>query len=115
METVDKLVLLYKLQHHVAYPSNEIVEVSEIVLWGNLDNTLCQAPEVSTNMYVHVCSIVCTKFITCTYTSVLIFDIYVFFQHAHIENVKTVTNLSNNKDALCVSCVSCLCWLPAAL
>jgi hypothetical protein len=29
---------------------------SEIVLWGNSDNTLCQAPVVSTNMYVHVCT-----------------------------------------------------------
>ena len=29
-------------------------KVREIVLWGNSDNTTCQAPEVSTNMYVHV-------------------------------------------------------------
>jgi hypothetical protein len=59
VETVGKLVLrssLYKLPH-VADPGNEIVEVSEIVLWGNLDNTLCQAPEVSTNMYIQVCTL----------------------------------------------------------
>ena len=29
-------------------------KVREIVLWGNSDNTSCQAPEVRTNMYVHV-------------------------------------------------------------
>ena len=29
-------------------------KVRENVLWGNSDNTTCQAPEVSTNMYVHV-------------------------------------------------------------
>jgi hypothetical protein len=31
-------------------------KVSEIVLWGNSDNTSCQAPEVSTNVYVHICT-----------------------------------------------------------
>ena len=29
-------------------------KVREIVLWGNSDNTSYQAPEVRTNMYVHV-------------------------------------------------------------
>ena len=29
-------------------------KVRDIVLWGNSDNTSCQAPEVLTNMYVHV-------------------------------------------------------------
>ena len=56
---------LYKLPH-VSDPSNEIVEVSEIVLWGNSDSTTCQTPEVSTNMYVHVCTwyiLKCTDFI----------------------------------------------------
>ncbi len=28
-----------------------------------------------------------------------------FFQHAHIENIKTVTNLSNNKDVF--TCILC--------
>ena len=29
--------------------------------------------------------------------------IYVYFQHAHIENIKTVANLTNNKDVfLCI-------------
>ncbi len=39
-------------------------KVRKIVLWGNSDNsdhhhhnTSCQAPEVSTNMYVHVCTL----------------------------------------------------------
>jgi hypothetical protein len=32
-------------------------KVCEIVLWGNSDNTSCQAPEVSTNVYVHVCTL----------------------------------------------------------
>ena len=31
-------------------------KVREIVLWGNSDNTSCQAPEVNTNVYVHVCT-----------------------------------------------------------
>ena len=31
-------------------------KVREIVLWGNSDNTSCQAPEVSIHMYVHVCT-----------------------------------------------------------
>ncbi len=31
-------------------------KVSEIVLWGNTNNTSCKAPEVITNVYVHMCS-----------------------------------------------------------
>ncbi len=31
-------------------------KVSDIVLWENSDNTSCQAPEVSKNVYVHVCT-----------------------------------------------------------
>jgi hypothetical protein len=31
-------------------------KVCKIVLWGNVVNTSCQAPEVSTNVYVHVCA-----------------------------------------------------------
>ena len=50
-------------------------KIREIVLWGNSDNTSCQAPEVSTNVYVHVCTLfihvhtvyihVCTAYIAC--------------------------------------------------
>ena len=57
-------------------------KVREIVLWGNSDNTSCQAPEVSTYVYVQVCTCfihffilfthvhamyihVCTLYITC--------------------------------------------------
>ena len=59
-------------------------KVREIVLWGNSDNTSCQAPEVNTNVYVHtmytdihVCimNIVCTDmFLQCTLHFVLNFN-----------------------------------------
>ena len=59
-------------------------KVREIVLWGNSDNTSCQAPEVNTNVYVHtmytdihvcVMNIVCTDmFLQCTLPFVLNFN-----------------------------------------
>ena len=59
-------------------------KVREIVLWGNSDNTSCQAPEVNTNVYVHtmytdihvcVMNIVCTyMFLQCTLPFVLNFN-----------------------------------------
>jgi hypothetical protein len=59
-------------------------KVREIVLWGNSDNTSCQAPEVNTNVYVHtmytdihvcVMNIVCTDmFLQCTLHFVLNFN-----------------------------------------
>ena len=46
----------------------------------------------------------CTyTFVWCTLLVVLIFSLNVCFQHAHIENIKTVANLSNNKDVfMCI-------------
>jgi hypothetical protein len=44
-------------------------KVREIVLWGNSDNTSCQAPEVNTNVYVHTMYTdihVCVMNIVCT-------------------------------------------------
>ncbi len=41
-------------------------KVCEIMLWGNKDNTLCQAPEVCTYVYILVCTYfiqVCTVYI----------------------------------------------------
>ena len=52
-------------------------KVREIVLWGNSDNTSCQAPEVSTNVYVHVC----TWYI----------HIYSFFIHVHTMYIHVFT------------------------
>ena len=46
-------------------------KVREIVLWGNTDNTSCQAPEVCPSKYVPVC--------TCTYRYVLVCTCIIFF------------------------------------
>ena len=71
-KSVDLLDLLRKnLQDKTGEKANWNFEkahsilhkVREIVLWGNSDNTTCQAPEVSTNMYLHVC----TLYILCIY------------------------------------------------
>jgi hypothetical protein len=57
------------------------------VLWGNSENTFCQAPEVRT-CYI----LVLTWYILGTYS------VHTFCQHAHRDNIKTVANLTNNKD-----------------
>ena len=46
----DKAKWNFEKAHSILY------KVCEIVLWGNSDNTSCQAPEVNTNVYVHVCT-----------------------------------------------------------
>ncbi len=39
-------------------------------------------------------------FHTHMYLSLLIFNLYTSLQHAHIENIKTLADLTNNKDVL---------------
>ncbi len=69
-------------------------------LWGNTDNTSCQAPEVCPLQYVLVCTSTYWYVLVCT--GMYLYHIY-FWQHAHIENIKTVDNLSNNKDvSMCI-------------
>jgi hypothetical protein len=77
-------------------------KVREIVLWGNSDNTSCQAPEVCTCTYLFMIGMY--RYIPSTYrTYSFILMVYLFFQHAHIENIKTVANLTNNKDVfMCI-------------
>ncbi len=71
-------------------------KVSEIVLWGNSDNTSCQAPEVCTwYILVHTWYILST-YLVCT-----------FCQHAHIENIRWQT-LPTTRMCSCASCVSML-------
>ena len=83
-------------------------KVCEIVLWGNSDNTSCQAPELRTNMYVHVWTMY-VHGMNHVHPRLYLFLIFMWvFQHAHIINIKTVANLSNNKDLF-------MCWIPAAL
>ncbi len=44
-----------------------------------------------------------TQFILSTYSFPLIINL--FYQHAHIENINTVADLSNNKDVfMCILC-----------
>ncbi len=50
-KTREKAKWNFEKEHSILH------KVREIVLWGNSDNTSCQAPEVSTNMYVHVCTL----------------------------------------------------------
>ncbi len=72
-------------------------KVHEIVL-GNSDNTSCQAPEVHT-----WCILVHTQYIlVCTST----YSVCTLCQHAHIENIKTVANLTTTRMCSCASCVS---------
>ncbi len=52
-------------------------KVSKIVLWGNSDNTSCQAPEVSTYVYVHVG----TCFI----------HVFILFTHVHVMYIHVCT------------------------
>ena len=75
-------------------------KVSDIVLWGNSDNTSCQAPEVCTwYILVHTS----THLVHTQYT--LNSSDNEFCQHAHIKNIKTVANLTNNKDVfMCILC-----------
>jgi hypothetical protein len=47
------------------------------VLWGNSDNTSCQAPEVSTYVYVQVC----TCFI----------HVFILFTHVHAMYIHVCT------------------------
>ncbi len=78
--------------------------VSDIVLWGNSDNTSCQAPEVHTwYILVHTSTyLVHTQYILNSSDNE-------FCQHAHIENFKTVANLTNNKDVfMCILCFHAL-------
>jgi hypothetical protein len=85
------------LKRHTAFST----KVCKIVLWGNSDNTSCQAPEVCTPMlrwaiYVLVCTIfmsLCTVYIkvsyqyvlciymfhTSMYLSLLIFNLHAYF------------------------------------
>ena len=75
-KTGEKAKWIFEKAHSILH------KVSEIVLWGNSDNTSCQAPEVSTYVYVQVCTCfihvfilftnvhamyihVCTLYITC--------------------------------------------------
>jgi hypothetical protein len=68
-KTGEKAKWNFEKSHSILY------KVCEIVLWGNSDNTSCQAPEVSTNVHVHVCTSfihvhtmyihVCTTYIAC--------------------------------------------------
>ena len=81
-------------------------KVCEIVMWGNSDNTSCQAPEVQTwyilvhTWYILMFSyylwyiLVQNRYILSTYS------LRMFCQHAHIENIKTVVNLTNNKGCI---------------
>ncbi len=75
-------------------------KVHEIVLWGNSDNTSCQLPEVCTSTYKYV-PVYTTS--SSMYQYVLILDDDWPLQHAHIDKIKSVANLSNNKDVfICI-------------
>jgi hypothetical protein len=72
-------------------------KVREILLWGNSDNTSCQSPEVCTSTYQYI------PVYTSMYWYVLIQNCDLPLQHAHIDNIKSVANLSNNKDVfMCI-------------
>ena len=78
---------------------NILHKVREIVLWGNSDNTSCQSPEVSTSTYQYV------PVYTSMYWYELILDCDRPLHHAHIDNIKSVANLSNNEDVfMCSLC-----------
>jgi hypothetical protein len=51
-------------------------KVREIVLWGNSDNTSCQAPEVSTMQYVLVHTSMYLYIPNCTYIKLVRTSIY---------------------------------------
>ena len=51
-------------------------KVREIVLWGNSDNTSCQAPEVSTMQYVLVHTSMYLYIPNCTYIKLVHTSIY---------------------------------------
>jgi hypothetical protein len=51
-------------------------KVREIVLWGNLDNTSCQAPEVSTLQYVTVRTSTYLYVLVCTRIKLVRTSIY---------------------------------------
>ncbi len=48
MEGMEKAGWNFEKAHSILH------KVREIVLWGNSDNTSCQAPKVSTLQYIHV-------------------------------------------------------------
>jgi hypothetical protein len=73
----------------------------EIILWGNLDNTSCRGPKVyhyipmftwyirKYTLYIRMCT---------WYTLVPTESVYHFCQHAHIDKIKQVANLTNIKN-----------------
>lgn len=84
-------------------------KVREIILWGNSDNCSCQSPEVCIcTWYIPLYAMYIIVYISIYYVHIGIYlDILsepcFFVQHAHIENIKTVANLSNNKDVfMCI-------------
>ena len=60
-------------------------KVREIVLWGNSDNTSCQAPEVRTSyILVHTQYIlICTHLLVVHTSTYFVHTWYILYQHAH--------------------------------
>jgi hypothetical protein len=91
-------------------------KVSEIVLWGNSDNTSCQAPEVSTNVYVHACTLfihvhtvyihVCTAYIAC---------MSVFPACPYRKHKNRGQPVEQQGCFYVYPAFPCSCWLPEAL
>ena len=62
-------------------------KVREIVMWGNSDNTSCQAPEVCTNVSVHstYMHVLCTYInIVNTYMFILLIYMYRYVYRMHV-------------------------------
>ena len=77
---------------------------------GNSDNCSCQAPEV----FVYTCMYQFVLVYTSTYQYNL--EIYFFYQHAHIENIKTVANLTKQQGYIHVHHpFPCTCWIPPTI
>jgi hypothetical protein len=104
-------------------------KVSKIVLWGNSNNTSCQAPEVSTNVYVHVSTMyihICIQFIHVHTMYIHFCTVYIIcstdLQPLFVFSIMPISKRSKLwpmfqiiRMLLCTPALPSSCWLPAAL